>query len=114
VPGPDEVEPAYAEVVLASMHDVTREEASSGARLAEQAIDLFTGPVDGDERHELVVTHAFTIGWLIRHALGAPTWRWWGLYHGHTGLTVIRYAEDRPPSLVVVNDLSHLPDALRS
>ena len=114
VPGRGEVEPEYAEAVLASMDDVTPEEASHGAALAAGAIDLFTGPVDGDERHELVVTHAFTIGWLIRHALGAPAWRWWGLYHGHTGLTVIRYVPGRPPTLVVVNDLSHLPDALRS
>ena len=114
VPGPGEVEPEYAEAVLASLVDVTAEEAQHGAALAAQAIDLLTGPVDGDERHELVVTHAFTIGWLVRHALGAPAWRWWGLYHGHTGLTVIRYAAGRPPTLVVVNDLSHLPDDLRS
>ena len=72
VPGPGEVEPEYAEAVLASLVDVTAEEASHGAALAAQAIDLLTGPVDGDERHELVVTHAFTIGWLVRHALGAP------------------------------------------
>ena len=61
-----------------------------------------------------MVTHAFTIGWLVRHAVGAPAWRWWGLYHGHTGLTVIRYEAGRPPTLVVVNDRSHLPDDLRS
>ncbi len=114
VPSRGEVAPEYAEAVLASMDDVTAEEAQHGADLAAQAIDLLTGPVDGDERHELVITHAFTIGWLVRHALGAPAWRWWGLNHGHTGLTVIRYAEGRPPTLVVVNDLSHLPGELRS
>jgi probable phosphoglycerate mutase len=114
VPGPGEVEPEYAAEVEASLADVTEEEASLGADLAGQAVDLLTGPVDGAERHELVVTHAFTIGWLVRHALGAPAWRWWGLYHGHTGVTVIRYTPGRPPSLVAVNDLSHLPDELRS
>jgi probable phosphoglycerate mutase len=114
VPGPGEVEPAYAEVVAASLADVTAAEARVGADLAAQAVDLLSGPVDGDERHELVVTHAFTIGWLVRHALGAPAWRWWGLYSGHTGRTVIRYAPDRPATLVVVNDLSHLPAELRT
>ena len=114
VPGPGEVEPAYAEEVMASLADVTDEEARLGADLAVQAVDLLTGPVDGDARHDLVVTHAFTIGWLVRHALGAPAWRWWGHHHGHTGLTVIRYAPGRPPSLVAVNDLSHLPAKLRS
>jgi probable phosphoglycerate mutase len=114
VPGPGEVEPAYAEAVRASLVDVTAEEAGHGADLAAQAIDLLTGPVDGEERHELVVTHGFTIGWLVRHALGAPAWRWWGMSHWHTGLTVIRYLPDRPPTLVVVNDVSHLPDELRS
>jgi len=108
------VGPEYAAAVLASLDDVTAEEAQHGAALAAQAVDLLTGPVDGGERHELVVTHAFTIGWLVRHAVGAPAWRWWGLYHGHTGLTVIRYEAGRPPTLVVVNDRSHLPDDLRS
>ena len=106
--------PEYAAAVLASLDDVTAEEAQHGAALAAQAVDLLTGPVDGGERHELVVTHTFTIGWLVRHAVGAPAWRWWGLYHGHTGLTVIRYEAGRPPTLVVVNDRSHLPDDLRS
>jgi probable phosphoglycerate mutase len=114
VPGPGEVEPEYAEVVRASLDDVTPEEASGGAALAEQAIDLLTGPVVGEDRHELVVTHAFTIGWLVRHALGAPAWRWWGQCHGHTGLTLIRYVPGRPATLVFVNDLAHLPDHLRS
>lgn len=63
--------------------------------------------------NELVVTHEFTIGWLIRHALGVSRWRWWGLSHCHAGLTVIRYFPDRPPTLIVVNDVSHLPSDLR-
>ena len=113
-PATGEVEPEYADAVLASLVDVSEEEGSHGAALAVQAIDLLTGPVEGAERHELVVTHAFTIGWLVRHALGAPAWRWWGLDHGHTGLTVIRYEAGRPPSLVFVNDLSHLPGDLRT
>ncbi len=85
-----------------------------GQRLAEQAIERFTGPADGNaDRHDLVVTHAFTIGWLLRHALGAPPWRWLTVNQGNAALTVIRYAPDRPPSVLVHNDTRHLPDELR-
>lgn len=85
VPGPDEVDPAYADAVRASLADVGR--------------------------HELA--HAFLIGWLVRHALDAPAWRWWGLNHCHAGITVIRYEPGRPPTLVVLNDVSYLPPDLR-
>ena len=70
---------------------------------------LAAGPEPGDhDSHHLVVTHAFTIGWLVRHACGAPPWRWVGLNSGHTALTVVRYVDDRPPTLVLFNDMSHL------
>ncbi|MGA4843705.1 histidine phosphatase family protein [Streptomyces sp. G45] len=82
--------------------------------LARAALDAFTGPVAGPEpRHELVVTHAFLIGWLVRAALGAPPWRWVGLPHGNAALTVIRYAPGRPAALLAHNDAGHLPPALR-
>ena len=89
-------------------------DADSGHHLAEQAIELFTGPVAGDtDRHELVVTHAFTVGWLLRHALDAPPWRWLTVNQGNAALTVIRYAPGRAPSVLVHNDTRHLPDELR-
>ncbi|WP_116948229.1 histidine phosphatase family protein [Jiangella endophytica] len=85
-----------------------------GDRLAERAIERFTGPAGGDaERHELVVTHAFTVGWLLRHALDAAPWRWLTVNQGNAALSVIRYAPDRPPSVLVHNDTRHLPDELR-
>lgn len=85
-----------------------------GARLATEAIERFTGPAPGDtDRHELVVTHAFTVGWLLRHALGAPPWRWLTVNQGNAALTVIRYAPERAPSVLVHNDTRHLPDDLR-
>ncbi|RIQ22058.1 histidine phosphatase family protein [Jiangella rhizosphaerae] len=85
-----------------------------GPRLAAEAIERFTGPVPGDDdHHELVVTHAFTIGWLLRHALGAPEWRWLTVNQGNAALTVIRYAPGRAPSVLVHNDTRHLPDELR-
>jgi probable phosphoglycerate mutase len=60
-----------------------------------------------------VVTHAFSIGRLVRHACAAPPWRWLGLNHGHAALTVLRYFTDRPPTQVGFDDMSHLPAELR-
>jgi len=57
----------------------------------------------------VVVTHAFVIGWFVRAALDAPTWRWVGLNPTNTSLTVIRYSADGTGTLVAFNDDSHLP-----
>jgi broad specificity phosphatase PhoE len=114
VPAPDEVPAVWAEAVLSHVATFPQHEKSRGRSLAAQAIALFAGPPSPDrERVDVVITHAFTIGWLLCHALGAPAWRWWGLNHCHAGLTVIRYAPERPPSIVVLNDLTHLPPDLR-
>ncbi|CAM04649.1 putative phosphoglycerate mutase [Saccharopolyspora erythraea NRRL 2338] len=87
-------------------------ELERGASLAEAAIRLFTGEAESDS-HELLVTHAFVIGWFVRHALDAPDWRWMGLNAANCSLTIIRYHPGRPPSLLCFNDLSHLPETLR-
>jgi hypothetical protein len=99
---------------MAFLADVSSREAAQGAKLAAEAVRLLTGPEQGEnDCHHLVVTHAFTIGWLVRHACTAPPWRWLGLDSGHAALTVLRYFTDRPPAVVVFNDMSHLPDELR-
>lgn len=114
VPGRDEVPDAWADAVVSPCADVSEEEAAQGAALAAQAVELLAGPAtDGREPVEVVLTHAFTIGWLVRHALDAPAWRWWPPVQCHAGLTVIRYEPDAPPAVVVANDLSHLPADLR-
>jgi probable phosphoglycerate mutase len=114
VPSPAEVDPEYRDGVMAFLADVSSREAAQGAKLAAEAVRLLTGPEQGEnDRHHLVVTHAFTIGWLVRHACAAPPWRWLGLDSGHAALTVLRYFTDRPPAVVVFNDMSHLPDELR-
>lgn len=69
--------------------------------------------VDGRHPVDVVITHAFTIGWLLRHALDAPAWRWFPPSQCHAGLTVIRYEVEGPPSVVVANDMAHLPAVLR-
>lgn len=113
VPTADEL-PPDADLFLRFLADTTDEEAEQGAELARRALEEFTGPVDGDEdRHELVVTHNFLVGWLVREAMYAPRWRWLGLNHGNAALTVIRYAPGRPPVVLFSNDMGHLPDELR-
>ncbi|AZM56038.1 histidine phosphatase family protein [Streptomyces sp. WAC 01529] len=103
-----------ADATLARLARFPAGEREGGTALAREALARFTGPVPGDEpRHELVVTHNFLIGWLVRDALDAPPWWRLGLDHGNAALTVIRYAPGRPASLVFYNDMRHLPVQLR-
>ncbi|ANS62503.1 putative phosphoglycerate mutase [Streptomyces lincolnensis] len=114
LPQREELPPESADATLDRLALFPAEERERGPELARTALTRFTGPVDGDEpRHELVVTHNFLIGWLVRAALDAPKWRWMGLNHANAALTVIRYAPDRPASVLFYNDMGHLPDALR-
>ncbi|MFG6191747.1 histidine phosphatase family protein [Nonomuraea sp. JJY05] len=89
-------------------------EAASGQRLAEALVARFAkvaGP--GPDTHEVLVTHAYPIAWLVRHALDAPPSRWLGLNSANTALTVIEYRDGLPPTIVMFNDMSHLPADLR-
>jgi serine/threonine-protein phosphatase PGAM5 len=56
----------------------------------------------------LLVTHGFVIGWFVRAALDAPTWRWVGLNSANTGITTVRYLPDGTALLVAFNDTGHL------
>lgn len=115
VPERAELPPDSADHFLRFLAGVTDEERRHGTELARRALRRFTGPVtEGTEdRHELVVTHNFLIAWLVRDALDAPKWRWLGLNHGNAALTVIRYAPGRAASVLVSNDMRHLPAELR-
>lgn len=114
LPAKEELPPDAADTMLGFLAQVPEEARERGPALAREALAEFTGPVDGDRpRHELVVTHSFLIGWLVRAALDAPEWRWMGLNHGNAALTVIRYAPGRPSSVLVHNDMRHLPAELR-
>ncbi|MEU3839367.1 histidine phosphatase family protein [Streptomyces sp. NPDC028635] len=114
VPEADELPDGSADFFLAFLAGATAEERTHGPVLARRALELFTGPVAGEEdRHELVVTHNFLVAWLVRDAMHAPKWRWLGLNHGNAALTVIRYAPGRPASVLLSNDMRHLPDELR-
>ncbi|RPE42250.1 putative phosphoglycerate mutase [Streptomyces sp. Ag109_O5-1] len=114
LPAREELPPEAADAWIKFLDQFTAEEREQGPGLAAAALADFTGPVAGDEpRHELVVTHNFLVGWLVRAALAAPKWRWLGINHANAALTVIRYAPDRPPALLLFNDTGHLPTELR-
>ncbi|WP_336205386.1 histidine phosphatase family protein [Nonomuraea sp. LPB2021202275-12-8] len=114
VPEPGELPPEAAGHLTAFLSHFGQEEREQGHALAQEALERFTGPAAGDEeRHELVVTHNFLVGWLIRDAYGAPPWRWLGINHANAALTVIRYAQGRLPAVLAHNDMAHLPAELR-
>ncbi|MFB7513067.1 histidine phosphatase family protein [Streptomyces sp. NPDC056144] len=114
MPRREELPPASADAMLGHLAQFPAEEREQGPGLAQEALARFTGPVEGDEpRHELVVTHAFLVAWLVREALEAPAWRWMGINHANAALTVIRYAPGRPASVLLFNDTGHLPADLR-
>jgi probable phosphoglycerate mutase len=114
VPERAELPEDSADLLLDFVGQFNPAELAEGPPLAAEAIDTFTGPVDGaKERHELIVTHNFQVGWLVSHALDAPKWRWLSLNHCNAALTVLRYTPGRPSSVLVYNDMSHLPTELR-
>ncbi|WP_217166062.1 histidine phosphatase family protein [Streptomyces sp. AC512_CC834] len=114
MPERQELPAESADFFLRFLGGATEEERARGPELARRALDLFTGPVDGEEdRHELVVTHNFLVAWLVRDAMHAPKWRWLGLNYGNAALTVIRYTPGRPASVLLSNDMRHLPTELR-
>lgn len=114
LPAREELPPETADALLGFLDRFPAEEREQGPALAAAALAEFTGPVEGDEpRHELLVTHNFLAGWLVRGALDAPKWRWMGINHANAALTVIRYAPGRPPAVLLFNDTGHLPAELR-
>lgn len=114
VPKREELPAESADAMLGFLGGFPAAEREQGPGLAAAAVARFTGTVAGDvPRHELVVTHNFLIGWLVRAALDAPEARWMGLNHANAALTVIRYAPGRAPALLLFNDTGHLPPELR-
>ncbi|MFE6388702.1 histidine phosphatase family protein [Nocardiopsis dassonvillei] len=99
----------HADGVLDFVASLPEHERLPGPALAHRALELFTGPVEGEhERHEAVITHAYLVGWLVCVALGAPAWRWTTLAPANAALTVLRYPPGRPASVLAFNDTAHL------
>lgn len=114
LPRRDELPADSADFLLRFLEQFTAEELDSGAELARVALERFTGPVDGnDVQHQLLITHNFLVAWLVRHTMEAPKWRWLALNHCNAALTVLRFAPGRPSSVLVYNDMGHLPADLR-
>lgn len=92
---------------------VTEEEVDAGSAQMSDAVSEFLAPVRG-ERHDLLITHNFVIGWFVREVLEAPEWRWTTLNQANCGLTIIHQKAGRPWTLITHNDLSHLPFEIRT
>ncbi|CCH32388.1 histidine phosphatase family protein [Actinosynnema sp. NPDC047251] len=90
------------------------EEATAGNKIAQALTARFaTAPEGGTDVHEVLITHAYPIAWLIRDALDAPPVRWLSLNSANTALTVIEYRPGIPPAIAMVNDMGHLRPDLR-
>lgn len=92
---------------------VTEAEIEAGsAQMADAAAEFLRS--HREDRHDLLITHNFVIAWLVREVLGAPNWRWLSINQANCGLTVLTQKSGRPWSLLVHNDLAHLPFELRT
>ncbi|GAA4901315.1 putative phosphoglycerate mutase [Stackebrandtia albiflava] len=110
VPTPEETPPSW----IPFFDGYRPEEAAAGDDIARSLTARFATPPDKEEDvHEIVITHAYPIAWLVRDALDAPPVRWLGLSSANTGLTVIEYRPGGPPGIAMYNDMSHLPPELR-
>jgi probable phosphoglycerate mutase len=89
-------------------------EAAAGSRVARSLTARFAAPPEqGDDLHEVLITHSYPIAWLIRDALGAPPARWLALSGANAALSVIEYRPGLPPGITMFNEMSHLPAPLR-
>lgn len=88
-------------------------EAAEGERLADALVTRFTAPGARDT-HEVLVTHAYQVAWLVRHALGAPAQAWLSLAGmANTAVSVIDFVDGELAIVREVNEQSHLPASLR-
>ena len=123
----DDVPPAYHRFVLAA-REAGGDDLDPGGGALERAVHAFSAvtlrstlaqflagraPV-GEPLSVVLVTHAFVLGWFVRHALDAPDWRWMGLNPSHASLTTLLVRDGLPTTLLAFDDLAHLPADLRS
>jgi broad specificity phosphatase PhoE len=92
---------------------VTQEEIEAGEAQMTDAVAEWMVPTHEDT-HDLLITHNFVIGWFVREAFGAESWRWMGVNQANCGLTIIRVRSAKPPVLITHNDLGHLAPELRT
>lgn len=97
----------YPSRLLPWLDEVPAEERDEDAVALRAAVEQLS-TLGAEDRHELVVTHNFVIGWFVRHVMDAPMWRWAGLNQDNCGLTIVRWETGRSPALVCFNDTGHL------
>lgn len=97
----------YPDRWLAWLDGVPDDERDEDAVALQAAVEHF-GVTGEEDRHELLITHNFVIGWFVRHMLDAPVWRWIGLNQANCAITIVQWDSDRPPTLVSFNDTGHL------
>lgn len=110
VPAPEEIPPSWTPF----FDGYDAEEAAEGHRIARSLIARFAAAPDaGEDVHEVLITHAYPIAWLVRDAFKAPLAQWLGLNSANTALTVLEYRPGLPPTVVMFNEMSHLGPELR-
>jgi probable phosphoglycerate mutase len=92
---------------------VTEAQIDAGKAQMTDAVSEWMTP-SLEDRHSLLITHNFVIGWFVREVFEAPAWRWMGTNQANCGLTIIRVRSVKSPELVTHNDLAHLPAELRT
>jgi probable phosphoglycerate mutase len=97
----------YPDRWLGWLDGVPDDERDEDAVALQAAVEHFASTGEED-RHELLITHNFVIGWFVRHVLDAPVWRWIGLDQTNCAITIVQWDSDRPPTLVSFNDTGHL------
>ena len=75
---------------------VTEEEIEAGRAQRADATAEWMTP-SREDRHDLLITHNFVIGWFVRESFGAADWRWLGINQANCGLTIIRVRSAKPP-----------------
>lgn len=112
VPGPSAIPSpwvgffdGYDEAEAAAGHDIAQS-------LAQRFGNASTATTSRDT-HEVLVTHSYPIAWLLRHAMEAPPAKWMGLNSANAALTLIEHRAGAPSSIVMFNEMSHLPPHLR-
>lgn len=110
VPEPEETPPSW----LPFFDGYEAAEKVAGNRIAQSLTARFAAAPEGDDDlHEVLITHAYPIAWLVRDALEAPFVSWLGLSSANAALTGIEYRPGVPPSITMYNDMSHLLPELR-
>lgn len=108
IPTPGEAPPSWA----GFFDGYDDAEAAHGAERAAALVRRF-GAVGARTTHEVLITHAYQVSWLVRHALSAPPVSWLRMPAANTGLTVVEHRAGEASALLMVNDQSHLPADLR-